>query len=71
MPPPVTALPPSPTRPAAAHQVGGCSMLAKLYWRRFRCADCGQLFELPRDDTTLPRHARAGEDCPGCDAVPA
>jgi hypothetical protein len=49
-------------------------MLGKIFWRRFRCADCGHFFELPLDDTTLPPHARAGsnsEDCHGCDAVPA
>jgi hypothetical protein len=47
-------------------------MLPKLYWRRFRCGDCGQLFELPLDNPTLPPHARVGgEDCQGCDAVPA
>jgi primosomal protein N' len=46
-------------------------MLPKLFWRRFRCADCGHAFELPLDDTTLPPHARAdGAPCHGCDAVP-
>ena len=47
-------------------------MLPKLFWRRFRCADCGQAFDLPLDNTTLPPHARAsGAPCFGCDAVPA
>jgi hypothetical protein len=49
-------------------------LLPKLYWRRFRCADCGQLFELPLDDTTLPTHRRrwdGNEACRGDDAIPA
>ena len=49
-------------------------MLARLYWRRFRCADCTQPFTLPLDDVTLPTHSRgrgASEPCPAADAVPA
>ena len=49
-------------------------LLAKLYWRRFRCAECGQLFALPLDDTTLPAHRRARDGhaaCRGDDAIPA
>jgi hypothetical protein len=49
-------------------------LLAKIFWRRYRCAECDHFFELPLDDTTLPPHARTrdGSDpCTGCDAVPA
>jgi hypothetical protein len=48
-------------------------MLPKLYWRRFRCGACGQIFQLPLDDVTLPRHAPRRGDGDGCradDAVP-
>jgi hypothetical protein len=49
-------------------------MLAQLFWRRFRCGACGQLFTLPLDDVTLPDHAprrAAGEGCVATDAIPA
>ena len=49
-------------------------MLAKLYWRRYRCADCHRPFALPLDDVTLPAHTRgrgASEPCPAGDAIPA
>ena len=50
-------------------------VLAKIFWRRFRCDACGRLFELPLDDPVLPVHAPragSGEDCcDGRDAVPA
>jgi hypothetical protein len=46
-------------------------MLPKLFWRRFRCADCGHTFELPLDHATFPPHTRPdGTACSGCDAVP-
>ncbi len=50
-------------------------VLPKLFWRRYRCADCGHLFELPLDDVTLPAHAPRGRrdapTCPGGDSIPA
>ena len=48
-------------------------MLAKLYWRRFRCADCHRPFTLPLDDFTLPAHTRgrgASEPCLSDSPVP-
>ena len=49
-------------------------ILPKLFWRRYRCADCGQLFELPLNDVTLPMHAPRGQPdvptCPGGDIIP-
>ena len=49
-------------------------MLAQLYWRRYRCTDCGRSFTLPLDDVTLPAHPRdraERQSCPAGDAMPA
>ncbi len=51
-------------------------LLAKIYWRRFRCEDCGSLFELPLNDPTLPPHGPRGRRadgnlCAGATAAPA
>lgn len=50
-------------------------LLAKIYWRRFRCDGCGRVFTLPLNDTTLPAHAARGRtestDCHGQAALPA
>jgi hypothetical protein len=51
-------------------------LLAKIFWRRYRCETCGGLFELPLDDPTLPPHAPRGHDvdddlCASAGVVPA
>ena len=51
-------------------------VLAKIFWRHFRCESCGSLFQLPLNDPTLPPHGprgRRGEGnlCAGADAAPA
>ena len=51
-------------------------ILAKIYWRRFRCEVCYRSFELPLDNLTLPPHrplpaGREGDACRGKVAVPA
>jgi hypothetical protein len=50
-------------------------VLAKIFWRRYRCEVCGRLFDLPLDAAVLPAHAPRGGSqdicCDGADAVPA
>jgi hypothetical protein len=49
-------------------------LLAKIFYRPFRCESCGRLFDLPLCDVTAPPHARRGyaaEACEGTAVVPA
>jgi len=51
-------------------------LLAKIFWRRYRCEACGGLFELPLDDPTPPPHGPRGRRpngnvCAGVAVVPA